>query len=135
MKGRSLASFFYNMIGKMDEQLNKERQEAYAARVKYEAAARELEAVEEDLRRSKAELSGLRGCDRRYVRFADYFLDGLFADWAVLDKINQSQSQVQSTVHKIESVLPRLNSMEQSAETEQTQTRAKLDTLVKNMKV
>ena len=31
LEGRSLASFFYNVIGKMDEQLNKER-EAYAAR-------------------------------------------------------------------------------------------------------
>ena len=46
LEGRSLAAFFYNVIGKMDEQLNKEREEAYAARVKYDAAARELTAVE-----------------------------------------------------------------------------------------
>ena len=51
LEGRSLAAFFYNVIGKMDERLDKERQEAYAARVKYDAAARELEAVESDLRR------------------------------------------------------------------------------------
>ena len=38
LEGRSLTSFFYNVIGKMDERLDKERQEAYAARVKYEAA-------------------------------------------------------------------------------------------------
>ena len=38
LEGRSLASFFYNVIGKKDEQLSKERQEAYAARVKYDAA-------------------------------------------------------------------------------------------------
>ena len=47
LEGRSLAAFFYNVIGKMDEQLNKEREEAYAARVKYDAAARELTAVED----------------------------------------------------------------------------------------
>ena len=35
LEGRSLAAFFYNVIGKMDEQLDKESQEAYAARVKY----------------------------------------------------------------------------------------------------
>ena len=51
LEGRSLAAFFYNVIGKMDEQLNKEREEAYAARVQYDAAARELSAVEDDLAR------------------------------------------------------------------------------------
>ena len=66
LEGRSLAAFFYNVIGKMDEQLNKEREEAYAARVKYDAAARELTAVEDELARYEAELSGLRDCERQY---------------------------------------------------------------------
>ena len=224
LEGRSLASFFYNVIGKMDERLNKEREEAYAARVKYDAAARELEAIDGDIHRCESELSDLRGCEREYeatlqekanavksaggaraeeilkleerhaylesqkkelreaisagnsarstaesvlssldsaegwgtwdllggglladmakhshldeaqgaierlqsqlrrfkteladvtihadmqvnvdgfLRFADYFFDGLFADWAVMDKISQSQSQVQSTKTKL----------------------------------
>ena len=42
LEGRSLAAFFYNVVGKMDEKLTQERQEAYAARVRYDAAAREL---------------------------------------------------------------------------------------------
>ena len=66
LEGRSLAAFFYNVIGKMDEQLNKEREEAYAARVKYDAAARELSAVEEELARCEAELAGMRDCQRQY---------------------------------------------------------------------
>ena len=66
LEGRSLASFFYNVIGKMDERLNKEREEAYAARVKYDAAARELEAIDGDIQRCESELSGLRGCEREY---------------------------------------------------------------------
>ena len=66
LEGRSLAAFFYNVIGKMDEQLNKEREEAYAARVKYDAAARELTAVEDELARYEAELSSLRDCERQY---------------------------------------------------------------------
>ena len=253
LEGRSLASFFYNVIGKMDERLNKEREEAYAARVKYDAAARELEAIDGDIQRCESELSGLRGCEREYeatlrekanavkseggaraeeilkleerhaylesqkkelreaisagnsarstaesvlssldsaegwgtwdllggglladmakhshldeaqgaierlqsqlrrfkteladvtihadmqvnvdgfLRFADYFFDGLFADWAVMDKISQSQSQAQSTKSQIDSVLSRLNSMMSAAEREQAQTKSKLDALV-----
>lgn len=253
LEGRSLASFFYNVIGKMDERLNKEREEAYAARVKYDAAARELEAIDGDIQRCESELSGLRGCEREYeatlrekanavkseggaraeeilkleerhaylesqkkelreaisagnsarstaesvlssldsaegwgtwdllggglladmakhshldeaqgaierlqsqlrrfkteladvtihadmqvnvdgfLRLADYFFDGLFADWAVMDKISQSQSQVQSTKSQIDSVLARLNSMMSAAEREQAQTKSKLDALV-----
>ena len=218
LEGRSLAAFFYNVIGKMDEQLNKEREEAYAARVKYDAAARELTAVEDELARYEAELSSLRDCERQYdavsagnsalstanhvlssldsaegwgtwdlfggglisdlakhshldeaqgniehlqsqlrrfkteladvrisadmqvnvdgfLRFADYFFDGLFADWAVLDRINQSQEQVHSTRRQIESVLSRLNGMQRSVEQEQNQLESKLDTLVRDAKI
>ena len=66
LEGRSLAAFFYNVIGKMDEHLTRERQEAYAAKVKYDAAARELAGVEEDLRRNADACARLQGCDRRY---------------------------------------------------------------------
>ena len=258
LEGRSLAAFFYNVIGKMDEQLNKECEEAYAARVKYDAAARELDAVEEELARYEAELSGLHDCEKRYdivlqekagavksaggataeeilkleerlafvnsqsrelreavsagnsalgtanqvlasldsaegwgtwdlfggglisdlakhshldeaqssiehlqsqlrrfkteladvkisadmqvnvdgfLRFADYFFDGLFADWTVLDKINQSQEQVHSTRRQIENVLSRLGNMQRSVEQELAQLQNKLDTLVRDAKV
>ena len=68
LEGRSLAAFFYNVVGKMDEKLTQERQEAYAARVRYDAAARELAGSEEDLARCQAELEDLgrlRGAVRR----------------------------------------------------------------------
>jgi len=258
LEGRSLAAFFYHVIGKMDEQLNKEREEAYAAKVKYDAAARELSAVEEELARYEAELADLRDCERQYdtvlkekadavkaaggtaaeeilkaeerlafldsqsrelqeavsvgssalsttdqvlssldsaegwgtwdllggglisdlakhshldeaqdnierlqsqlrrfkteladvrisadmqvnvdgfLRFADYFFDGLFADWAVLDKISQSQERVRSTRCQIESVLSRLDGMQRSVEREQAQLQNKLDSLVRDAKI
>lgn len=231
LEGRSLSAFFYNVIGKMDEKLTQERQEAYAARVKYDSAARELSGIEEDLKRYEAELDSLQGCENRYasilqektaavksaggstaekilqleerkgylmsqkqelqealdagsaalscadqilseldsaegwgtwdlvggglltdlvkhshldeaqasvetlqtqlrrfkteladvtidaeirvtidgfLRVADYFFDGIFADWAVLDQIQQSQEQVHQTKSQISSVLDRL---------------------------
>ena len=255
LEGRSLAAFFYNVIGKMDDQLTKERQEAYAARVKYDAAARELAAVEEEVSRYEAELSELLDCVRRYdavlkekreavkraggamaeeilkleerraflesqnmelreavavghsalrtaeqvlsslgsaeswgtwdlfggglisdvakhshldeaqssieqlqsqlrrfkteladvkismdvqvhvdgfLRFADYFFDGLFADWAVLDKIGRAKEQVSSTRHQIERVLSTLKRMQRSTEQEQVQLERELETLVRD---
>ena len=230
----SLTAFFYGVIGKMDEKLDKEREEAYAASVKYDVAAHELFSVEQDIKRYEAELGELRECEQQYAQvlkdkleaiksfgtqeaegilrteehisylegqikeiqealragqvalettdsilssldsaegwgtwdllgggllsdmakhghldeaqqrvehlqvqlrrfkteltdvtinadmqvnidgflcFADYFFDGLFADWAVLDKINQSQTQVQNTKSQIECVVNRLTAM------------------------
>lgn len=253
LEGRSLAAFFYNVIGKMDEKLDAERREAYAARVKYDAAARELAGVEADLRACESELASLRGCEQRYaavlqqkadavksagganaeqilqteeqivalevrkkelkeaisagtaafrtteqvmdsldsaegwgtwdmfgggliadmakhsdldeaqekveqlqgqlrkfkteladvtihadmqvnidgfLRFADYFFDGLFADWAVMDEIDNAQQKVKSTQNQISSVISRLQQMLEDAEAQQGKLKAQLDALV-----
>ena len=66
LEGNSLAAFFYNVIGKMDEKLTKEREEAYAVAVKYDGAAKELQAVEEDLLKNEKELEALQGCEAEY---------------------------------------------------------------------
>lgn len=68
LEGRSLTAFFYAVIGKKDEKLDKEREEAYAARVKYDVIARELFAVEEDIRHNETELIQLRGCEQQYEK-------------------------------------------------------------------
>ena len=66
LEGRSLAAFYYAVIGKKGEMLDKEREEAYAARVKYDAAVREAKAVEADLISAEAELRGLRYSEQDY---------------------------------------------------------------------
>lgn len=66
LEGGSLAAFFYGVIGKMDEKLDKERQEAYMASVKFDAAVRELEVVEYEIEKSEKELEELQGCEERY---------------------------------------------------------------------
>ena len=46
-----------------------------------------------------------------FLKFADFFFDGLFADWAVLDHINQAQSRVENTKGQIKRVLALLKKM------------------------
>ena len=196
LEGRSLAAFFYQVIGRMDEKLDQERQEAYAARVKYDAAVRELASIDADLGRCRAVLSRLEGLQKKelqeaieagetalqtagevldsldsaegwstwdvmggglgvdlakyssldeaqeqverlqvelrrfkteladveinadlrvavdgFTRFADYFFDNLFTDWAVLDHIQQAQQQAADTHKQIKRVLSRLRWM------------------------
>ena len=240
LQGRSLAAFFYQVTGKMEEKLDQERREAYAARVKYDAAVRELSSIEADLHEMNARLRALEGCEKQYqqalseklksiqatdsaaaqqlaesearmaklqgqkkelteavwagkdalrttnqvletldsakgwstwdivgggllvdiakhreldhaqeqveqlqidlrrfktelvdveitaelqvsvdgfLKFADFFFDGLFADWAVLDHIKQAQEQVENTKQQIEQVLAMLNTVQQETET------------------
>lgn len=52
-----------------------------------------------------------------FLRLADYFFDGLFADWAVLDQISRSQEQVENTKRQLEGVLSKLNIMINNVET------------------
>ncbi len=79
LEGRSLAAFFYNVIGKREEQLDIERQEAYAAAVKYDAAARELDDVDYDLQQALAEFSKLVGAETAYVDALNAKADALKA--------------------------------------------------------
>lgn len=253
LEGRSLAAFFYNMSGRMDEKLDQERREAYAAAAKYSVAVRELDEVQEDLARKEAERQTLDSCETRYqavmeekaaavkkaggaaaeeilraeerlaflnsqsrelqeaisagntalntanqilsslgsaeswgtfdllgggvmtdlvkhsrldeaqrcteqlqaqlrrfqteladvtiqldiqvnvdgfLRFADYFFDGIFADWAVMDKISQAQSQIQSVKNQIETALAKLDCMGCAIRGEEQQTAARRDDLV-----
>jgi len=258
LEGRSLAAFFYNVVGKMDEKLDQERQEAYAAAVKYDAAYRELLVVNDDIRFHEEELSRLADCQAQYdallteklellkrsgtaaadeifakesrityleqqmdeideaiaagnyalnaaqmvmssldsaqgwgtfdllggglladmakhshlddaqrkieqlqialrrfkteladvasiqvtaqvnidgfLRFADYFFDNLFTDWAVMDKISQSKGQVNDTIHQVRNVMTRLNGMMAADQAEWKRLHDEIDSIVLNTK-
>lgn len=249
----SLSSIFYTLLGKKNDMLDKEKMEAYAAKVKYDAAEQELSLVKEDIRRIEAQIRKLSGCEQRYesvlqekaaaikaggspdgerllqlelqigqlknqkkeigeavtagtlalrtadnilsslssahgwgtwdllggglvsdiakhshldeaqsmvaqlqrqlrlfkteladvtiqadmqvnidgfLRFADYFFDGLFADWAVMDKISQSQSSVENTRRKIQKVLSQLKSMDAASEQEIAKLQRERDAII-----
>ena len=223
LEGRSLANYFYQVIGKLDDKLDQERKEAYAARVKLDAAERELAGIESDiikiqeqitdvlvaearykdalelkrrqlkdsgtqvadqilsmeeriaalqaqkqeikeaisagysalstadrilsaqelvqelqsqLRRFKTELADIQISANMqvnidgFLRFADYFFDGLFADWAVGDKISQSLSSVSNTKSEINRMLDKLNDMEKAVDQKIQQKKTKLEQFV-----
>lgn len=253
LEGGSLTLFFYNVIGKMDEKLTKEREEAYVAAVKYDATAKELSQVEADIQKNEESLEELVGCEAEYeellvlkkermktighwamekvfefdqrityldnqireldeaieagmqaenlidqvldslssaeswgafdlfgggiiadaikysnlddaqmliedlqaqlrrfkteladvtidsemnvqidgfLQFADYFFDNLFTDWAVMDKIHNSQLQVENTRDQILSVLDKLRVMKDEVKAQRENVQAKLDELV-----
>ncbi len=66
LEGRSLSAFFYNVIGRMDEKLDNERREAYAARVKYDGARNQLRKVEQDIADCERELQSLADAEAMY---------------------------------------------------------------------
>ena len=101
-------------------------------------AQEEIEHLQVQLRRFKTELADVTiraemqvNIDG-FLRFADYFFDGLFADWAVLDKIEESQSEVKNVINQIQAVLNKLAAMLDAAEKDQRTVRAMLDELVTN---
>ena len=254
LEGRSLANYFFQVVGKLDEKLDQERQEAYAARVKLDEAQHQLAGIDADLRSIKDQLSeaniaafqfraevekkyaalkesGTDAADhimeieqkiaakraqkqeikeaisagrsarnladevlselksakgwntwdmiggggiithmakhehldtaqdlvcslqselRRFkteladihisanmqvsvdgfLRFADFFFDGLFADWAVGDRISNSISSVSHTKGQIDRTLERLREMEKVTDSEIAKLHQKLDDLI-----
>lgn len=90
------------------------------------------------LRRFKTELADIQIAANMqvnidgFLRFADYFFDGLFADWAVGDRISQSRNSVSETRYKITHTLDKLSNMEQAVDSEITKLKLQLDDLVVN---
>ena len=254
LEGRSLANYFFQVVGKLDEKLDQERREAYAAKVKLDAAERELAGIESDIAEIQTQLNEIRVAEAQYkeelekkravlkasgtaaadqiieieqkiaaleaqkkeikeaisagysarstadrilselesadgwntwdmfggggiithmakhshldeaqdlvselqsklrrfkteladiqitanmqvnvdgfLRFADYFFDGLFADWAVGDKISQSMNSVSSTKSQISKTMDKLSQMEKVSDHEIAVLKAKLDELI-----
>lgn len=64
----SAAKLFYQIMGKLDERLEKEQAELYAAALRYDSARQELQSVESELDSRRRELSLLEGCEREYER-------------------------------------------------------------------
>lgn len=64
----SAAKLFYQIVGKLDERLEKEQAELYAAALRYDSARQELQSVEGELDSRRRELARLDGCEAEYER-------------------------------------------------------------------
>ena len=78
-------------------------------------AQEKVERLQGALRRFKTELADVEIiADMQvsidgFLRFADYFFDGLFADWSVMNKISEARGQVENVKKQIQTVLSKLN--------------------------
>ena len=54
-----------------------------------------------------------------FLTFADYFFDGVIADWMVQSKIGDALNQVREARRQVSSIRKRLQEMRQTLETEQ----------------
>lgn len=66
LESKSIKALFAAIAGNKEEKLSKERQEAYAATMKYDAAKRDLENIMEDLRYCQEELDKRMDCEAEY---------------------------------------------------------------------
>lgn len=66
LEGRSLARYFYTLLGSLDEKLDAERAGARAAAVEHDAVLAELEDVNAAVGEAEGELARLSGCEERY---------------------------------------------------------------------
>lgn len=99
----------------------------------------QVEKLQRALRRFKTELSDVEIiADMQvnidgFLRFADYFFDGLFADWSVMNRISEAQGQVKNVKSQISSLLGKLNRASISVKAEQTTAKSRLQELVKKV--
>ena len=96
----------------------------------------QLTQLQVDLRRFRTELVDVNvSADFQiridgFLRFADYFFDGLFADWAVLDRIHDAQQQVDDVGAQIQQVLEELARLQAAQERQLSRRRQQLEELL-----
>ena len=77
-------------------------------------AQRHMEQAKWDLEKFGKELSDVSGYvnfdfnTADFLSFADYFFDGLLADWMMQDRINKARNQVDEAIKRVEYILARL---------------------------
>lgn len=67
-----------------------------------------------------------------FTKFADFFFDGIFADWAVQSKINSSIDEISSLHSKVDRVMDKLNALRRTTESNLTSTKLQLNNFIEN---
>ena len=66
LEGKTIKALFFTLSGTKEEKLSQERQEAYVAAMKYDAAQRDLQGIIYDLEICKEDLEKLEGIEKEY---------------------------------------------------------------------
>lgn len=89
----------------------------FAKHSKMNDAERQIEQARSDLRQFRKELTDVDAFADIHIEtgdflaFADYFFDGLIADWMMQSRINDAKKQVDDAIQKVETVLKRLRAI------------------------
>ena len=108
---------------------------------KLNEAQHHVDELQERLRRFRTELADVRMRSDLHVnldgftRFADYFFDGLFMDWAVSSQISQSKSRVKEIKAELDRTVDRLKALESSTDQAIRTGKSRLDKLVLETKL
>lgn len=102
----SLAAAFFEMIGKKEERLSKEEQEARLAAVKYDTAREELAMVEREISLREGKLRELSGCEERYEKALQQKLYMVraesSAESAALLSLEETMYQIEAEMREIQ---------------------------------
>lgn len=99
-------------------------------------AKEEIEKVQSLLRQFKIELTDIRiDSDiiietEGFAKFADFFFDGLIADWFMQSRINESQDSVSKVKGQVLSILEKLDEMENNETNNMENLKAEIEALV-----
>lgn len=134
LENKTLTSVFYDIIGKKEEKLEKERAEANEWILKRDTAKRELEDVNFEIEKYESELPSLENCEREYVEALDSKLD-LIRKTDIVDvdyraillektsfcnnkiqKINEACEIIENAVNILNETIDELNSAERWGE-------------------
>lgn len=99
-------------------------------------AKAEVEATQGLLRRFKTELADIEISSDivieigSFATFADFFFDGLIADWFMQSRINNSQASVSNVKAQVQTVIDKLKALESQEENKKENLEAEISSLV-----
>jgi len=108
---------------------------------KLDEAQKSVEQLQVELQRFNKELSDvsiradIQVSIDGLLKFADYFFDGIFADAAVLDKIRQSQNQVEQTRESLLDILRQLHTRQEDIRSQILKLQKEVDHLIVSTEV
>ena len=108
---------------------------------KLDEAQKSVEQLQVELQRFNKELSDvsiradIQVSIDGLLKFADYFFDGIFADAAVLDRIRQSQTQVEQTREQLLDILRQLHTRQEDIHSRIAKLQEETDRLIVSTEV